>query len=338
MNNEYFTENISDEALVKLTDKMLKFEKAQKVKQSRFNLFKIIPAVAMIALVIGLINLLPYIQQNGVPHAGVGSAVIGIDDITDENAGETIDINSDAQMNGLDYSAESVEVKNDIEFMQAIEHNVPKIYINGVVNVTENEVYILKNQEIYILPDAVLNIYSPNFRVFGDIINDGVINIDSRGQLCMMFRVPTKFGVINKPVGDIEFSSRYLIKGDIAYYCKNITVPEMEYLLNGDLPFDTIAVIGQPGCVVVINEDYTLNVNKTLWFNYNTTLKVTENVTFTMDGKVETFYDVINEGEIIGDMSVFPEGKVFENPDVDDDAYTCLDWLDDMVNGFDSRD
>jgi len=63
MNNEYFTDNISDESLVKLTDKMLNFEKTKKLKSIKSLLFKTIPAIAAIALVIGLINMLPFLTK-----------------------------------------------------------------------------------------------------------------------------------------------------------------------------------------------------------------------------------------------------------------------------------
>ena len=59
MNKEYFTDNISDEMLAKLTDKMLKFEKNKSINKTKISLLQIIPAAAMIALVIGLINILP---------------------------------------------------------------------------------------------------------------------------------------------------------------------------------------------------------------------------------------------------------------------------------------
>ena len=61
MNKEFFTDNISDEVLADITDKMLRFEKNKKNRSIKASLLKIIPAVAVIALVIGLMNMLPAI-------------------------------------------------------------------------------------------------------------------------------------------------------------------------------------------------------------------------------------------------------------------------------------
>ena len=54
----YFTDNISDEKLAELIDETLRFEKAQKSKQSIISIWRILPAVAMVAVVIGAINIL----------------------------------------------------------------------------------------------------------------------------------------------------------------------------------------------------------------------------------------------------------------------------------------
>ena len=62
MSKEYFIDNISDENLAKITDKMLRFEKNK--RSSKVHLFKIIPAVAAIVLVIGAVNMLPGIITN----------------------------------------------------------------------------------------------------------------------------------------------------------------------------------------------------------------------------------------------------------------------------------
>jgi len=73
MNKDYFTDNISDEALAKLVDKMINFEKSKKNKSIKSHLFKIIPAVAVILLVIGLINILPMLLRGGGTDAGTNS-------------------------------------------------------------------------------------------------------------------------------------------------------------------------------------------------------------------------------------------------------------------------
>jgi len=60
MNQKYFLDTIKDETLAKMIDTTLRFEKNQKAKQSKIYLFKIIPAVAVILLVIGFVNIVSY--------------------------------------------------------------------------------------------------------------------------------------------------------------------------------------------------------------------------------------------------------------------------------------
>jgi len=72
MSKGYFTENISDETLANLIDETLKFEKAQKNKQSKLNLLKIFSTVAAIVLVVGLINIVTTFQKEPVVEPGNG--------------------------------------------------------------------------------------------------------------------------------------------------------------------------------------------------------------------------------------------------------------------------
>jgi len=65
MIKEYFTDNISVETMAKLIDETLTLEKNNKSSRKKINIFKIIPAVAAILLVIGLVNLLPMLNFNG---------------------------------------------------------------------------------------------------------------------------------------------------------------------------------------------------------------------------------------------------------------------------------
>jgi hypothetical protein len=72
MNKKYYTDALSDETLAEMIDKTLKFEKSAKNNKPKSVLFKIIPAAAAIALVIGLANILPAVLNNinisgGVP-------------------------------------------------------------------------------------------------------------------------------------------------------------------------------------------------------------------------------------------------------------------------------
>ncbi|MCL1859295.1 MAG: hypothetical protein FWF92_08695 [Oscillospiraceae bacterium] len=81
MNKEYFADNISDEVLAKITDKMLNFEKTQKNKNIKASIIKLVSAAAVIALVIGLINILPvFINMNNI-GSGVGSEGVGEPDV-----------------------------------------------------------------------------------------------------------------------------------------------------------------------------------------------------------------------------------------------------------------
>jgi len=59
MNKEYFADNLSIEDMAEMTDKMLRFEKIQKTKKRKSDILKLIPAAAAIALIIGVVNLLP---------------------------------------------------------------------------------------------------------------------------------------------------------------------------------------------------------------------------------------------------------------------------------------
>ena len=283
MNKEYLTDNISDELLAGLTDKMLRFEKIQQAKKSKLNLLKIIPAVA---LVIGLVNLIPIfsvlIENEFI--AGISSK----HDKLSEYAG-------------------TAEVTTYDEFMQAIEDNIKTIYVNGnisIKNIDGDGVYLESEQEIYILPGSELIVYTQNFFVFGNIINQGTIKVYGRMLLC---NEPIEYGIINN-----------INSGKTEYYCGDITVGKMKRILNGDLPYTGIAVaagivhVCKDGCessddiesvTVIIDEDYTLPEGKELWLNTITTLKVAEGATFTVNGLVETCNAPIIEGELIGNIN-----------------------------------
>jgi len=64
MNEKYLLDTITDETLVKLIDETLIIKKTAKSNKTKSALFKIIPAAVMIALVIGLVNLLPALLNN----------------------------------------------------------------------------------------------------------------------------------------------------------------------------------------------------------------------------------------------------------------------------------
>jgi len=60
---ENFTENISTETLAELIDETLKYEKTQKSNNLKIHLSKLFAAAAVILFVIGLINILPYLNR-----------------------------------------------------------------------------------------------------------------------------------------------------------------------------------------------------------------------------------------------------------------------------------
>ena len=73
MNKEYLTDSISDEVLVTAIDKMLRYEKNRKTQKPMWvNILKIAPAVAVIALVIGLVNILPVFNGGGFTAGSEG--------------------------------------------------------------------------------------------------------------------------------------------------------------------------------------------------------------------------------------------------------------------------
>jgi hypothetical protein len=77
MSKGYFTENISDETLANLIDETLRFEKAQKNKQSKLNLFRILSTVAAIILVVGLINLVTTtLQKEPIVEPNNGNGIL----------------------------------------------------------------------------------------------------------------------------------------------------------------------------------------------------------------------------------------------------------------------
>ena len=190
--------------------------------------------------------------------------------------------------------SDSAVVSNSDEFAEALQNKTKTIYINGIIDIKADSANIYENQEIYIMPGAVLNIYTQNFYFSGDLINDGNINV--YGRWLMKNKEPTKFGVVN------NFDNNQPMKGEISYYCSELNLNEIKYILNGDLPFNGISMVG--GGIVLIDEDYTLPEETLLWLNSDTTLKIAKNVTFTVNGTVETYNKIINEGEIIGNIKI----------------------------------
>ena len=82
MNKKSFIDTIDDETLAEMIDKTLKYEKNPNVGNTKFMLFRMIPAVAVIALVIGLANLFPAILKSTAPiDNGTPGALASLTDI-----------------------------------------------------------------------------------------------------------------------------------------------------------------------------------------------------------------------------------------------------------------
>jgi len=72
MSKENFIENITEDKLFEIVDKALRYEKNRKAEKIGLHWFKIIPAAAAIALVIGMMNILPIFQKSEVGADGIG--------------------------------------------------------------------------------------------------------------------------------------------------------------------------------------------------------------------------------------------------------------------------
>ena len=98
MNKEYFINKISEETLISMIDRTFKLEKAAKVRSIKSSLLKMIPAVAMIAIVIGAMNILPYYFPAGDVGSDTGNdsgaAVNSENTKNSENSENTINANT----------------------------------------------------------------------------------------------------------------------------------------------------------------------------------------------------------------------------------------------------
>ena len=62
--NKKYIDGLSDETLAKMIDRTLLYKKTAKIRSITANLLKLIPAAAAVALVVGIINLSPFITKN----------------------------------------------------------------------------------------------------------------------------------------------------------------------------------------------------------------------------------------------------------------------------------
>jgi len=66
MNKKLFNDSMSDELLAALIDDTLRFKKTAKARTIKTHLLKIVPAVAVIVIAIGIMNMLPILNFGGV--------------------------------------------------------------------------------------------------------------------------------------------------------------------------------------------------------------------------------------------------------------------------------
>jgi alpha-tubulin suppressor-like RCC1 family protein len=89
MKREFFTENISNETMIKLTDELLRYEKTAKQRDRRGLLLKAIPAVAIFFLVIGLANISVILPA--LTGGGTGDGLTPATGVVTVSTGERVD-------------------------------------------------------------------------------------------------------------------------------------------------------------------------------------------------------------------------------------------------------
>ena len=119
MNKKSFIDTIDDETLARMIDKTIRTQNKPKI-----NLLKIIPAVAMIALVIGLMNLLSYIpvfQGGGAGSEGIGAPdfeenIMAVPEADDDEIDENNQDATEAVFDIAQYLYETGEISDISKF------------------------------------------------------------------------------------------------------------------------------------------------------------------------------------------------------------------------------
>jgi len=127
MNKEYFTDNISTETLAKLIDETLRLEKNNKNRSIKSNLLKIIPAVAAIVLIIGLINVLPIINNGSLNGNGINPGAELFTPFYDQN------------IDGVESIIIKIPGKEDAVF--TFEGTGPDLKVTGNGNVLDADIF-----------------------------------------------------------------------------------------------------------------------------------------------------------------------------------------------------
>ncbi|MCL2774888.1 MAG: hypothetical protein FWD71_16300, partial [Oscillospiraceae bacterium] len=203
MRDERFTDNISDETLVDITDKILNFEKNKKTRSIRINLLKIIPAVAAVVLVIGAINILPGMLKHtiGTSDNGNGSNVnaavvnttsdtsnnFNISSYTSETSTDnTVSTDTISQVN-VDRSTVNINPKNLNKWLSSAD--AANTYVQDIDTVVRNGITVntqvptADGIEIYLPNGTVIKTHDTVKIANGRIIIAGNTAIDGNGTV-----------------------------------------------------------------------------------------------------------------------------------------------------------
>ena len=136
MNKKYFTDKLSEETLIKLIDRTYNYEKNIKRGSIKANLLRVIPAVAAIALVIGLINILPVMLNN-------------MDVLPDNQPGSEIRIDSAAENPQIQIAKPAYTYDELLDQIYDKAKLVRKTYkdISDIsINLTNHDIYIIRGE------------------------------------------------------------------------------------------------------------------------------------------------------------------------------------------------
>jgi len=134
MNEKSFLNNIDDETLAEMIDKTLNYKKAAKNRNIKATLFKIIPAVAAVVLMIGLINILPAMLNNmEVSPDNQPGSEINIDDAAE---------NPKIQIAKHSYTYD--ELLNEIYDKAKLVQKTYKDISDISVDLTNHDIYIIR--------------------------------------------------------------------------------------------------------------------------------------------------------------------------------------------------
>ena len=169
MNKEYFTDNISDETLAKLIDEALNYETTRKNKNIKLDLLKIIPAVAMVAIVVGFINILSYFSMVDEGDSG-----------TDENAHSAITATTEEPANPTETATEEevIDKYAHVRFGETrdillldVEWHTYDTYLQSIEDMTNANPEIKEDERYIDILEENLKLISENKQYVAKTIN-----------------------------------------------------------------------------------------------------------------------------------------------------------------------